>query len=105
MSRTPQDTFLSDQALAAARDAADDPSLVPVAITAANGEQCTWCDCPDGPNSPHNQRGYRCPGCPETAKSVVSTFAGPNIRYDFPACDRHTTDIVASVARTVRGAK
>lgn len=105
MTRSPQDTFLSDQTLATARDAAADPSLVPVAITAANGEQCTWCDCPDGPNSPHNQRGYRCPGCPATAKNVVSTFTGPSIRYDFPACDRHTTDIVASVARVVGGAR
>ena len=101
--RTPQDTFLSDQTLATARTAAADPGTVPVAITAANGEQCTWCDCPDGPNSPHNQLGYRCPGCPATAKNVVSTFAGPNLRYDFPACDRHTTDIVTSIAQVVRG--
>jgi hypothetical protein len=105
MARTPQDTFLSDQTLATAREAATDPATVPVAITAANGEQCTWCDCPDGPDSPHNQRGYRCPGCQATAKYVVSTFSGPNLRYDFPACDRHHTDIVAAVARTVRGAK
>ena len=103
MTRTPQDTFLSDQTLATARDAAADPSLAPVAITAANGEQCTWCDCPIGPNSPHNRRGYRCGGCPATAKNVVSTFAGPLLRYDFPACDRHTTDIVASVAQVVGG--
>ncbi|MFJ4617390.1 hypothetical protein [Streptomyces sp. NPDC088812] len=105
MTRSPQDTFLSDQALAAARDAAADPSLVPVAITAANGEQCTWCDCPVGPDSPHNQRGYKCAGCPDTAKYVVSTFAGPNLRYDFPACERHASDIVAAVTATVRGAR
>ena len=101
--RTPQDTFLSDQALATARDAATDPGTIPVAITAANGEQCTWCDCPLGPDSPHNQPDYRCPGCPATAKNVVSTFAGPNLRYDFPACDRHTTDIVMSIAQLVGG--
>ncbi|UJV41595.1 hypothetical protein [Streptomyces sp. AMCC400023] len=105
MTRTPQDTFLSDQALATAREAATDPGTVPVAITAANGEQCTWCDCPLGPDSPHNQRGYRCPGCPEQAKHVVSTFAGPNLRYDFPACGRHTTDIVASIAQLVGGTR
>ena len=105
MTRTPQDTFLSDQALAAARDAATDPTLVPVAITAANGEQCTWCDCPLGPDSPHNRRDYRCGGCTHTAKSVVSTFAGPGRRYDFPACERHTADIVAAVAQTVAGAR
>ncbi|MFJ5728767.1 hypothetical protein [Streptomyces paradoxus] len=103
--RTPQDTFLSDQTLATARDAATDPSLVPVAVTAANGQQCTWCDCPDGPDSPHNRRDYVCGGCPTPAKNVVSTFSGPNLRYDFPACERHTTDIVASVATAVRGAR
>lgn len=105
MTRTPLDTFLSDQALATARDAATDPGTIPVAITAANGQQCTWCECPDGPDSPHNQRGYVCGGCPATAKYVVSTFSGPNLRYDFPACERHTTDIVAAVARTVAGAR
>lgn len=104
MKRTPQDTFLSDQTLAAAHEAAADPRTIPVAITAANGETCTWCDCPDGPNSPHNRRGYRCPGCPAAAKYVVSTFNGPNLRYDFPACDRHHTDIVAAVAAVTAGA-
>ncbi|MGW2044674.1 hypothetical protein ACWCPF_05755 [Streptomyces sp. NPDC001858] len=105
MTRTPQQTFWSDQALAAARETAADPSLVPVAITAANGEQCTWCDCPLGPDSPHNQRGYVCGGCLATATSVVSTFTGPSLRYDFPACDRHTADIVASIAQVVGGAR
>jgi hypothetical protein len=102
MTRSPQDTFLSDQALATARDAAADPNLVPVAVTAANGEQCTWCDCP---LDLHKQPGYVCGGCPLPAKSVVSTFAGPSLRYDFPACDRHTADIVASVAQVAAGAR
>ncbi|MFE4701430.1 hypothetical protein ACFRIC_30650 [Streptomyces sp. NPDC056738] len=102
MTRTAQDTFLSDQTLATARDAAADPSLVPVAITAANGEQCTWCDCP---LALHKQPGYRCGGCPTQAENVVSAFAGPGVRYDFPACDRHTTDIVASIAQVVGGAR
>lgn len=105
MSRTPQDTFLSDQTLAAAREAAGDPNLLPIAITAANGEQCTWCDCPDGPDSPHNQRDYRCGGCPATAKYVVSIHAGPYKRYDYPACDRHHTDIVATAAQLAGGAR
>lgn len=100
--RTPQDTFLSDQTLATARDAAAVPGTVPVAITAANGEQCTWCDCPI---ALHQQPGYRCGGCPEQAKNVVSTFTGPSLRYDFPACERHTTDIVASVAQVVGGVR
>ena len=103
MIRTPQDTALSDQALAAARDAAADPTLLPVALTAANNQQCSWCDCPDGPDSPHNQRDYRCPGCPADAKYVISTFAGPNLRYDYPACERHHTDILAAIVTLAGG--
>jgi hypothetical protein len=102
VTRTPLDTFLSDQALAAGRTAAADPSLVPVVVTAANGEQCTWCDCPDGPGSPHNNPNYRCGGCGTAAKHVVSTFSGPNRRYDFPACERHRDDIVAAVIATTQ---
>ncbi|MFG3586584.1 hypothetical protein [Streptomyces sp. NPDC047990] len=102
MIRTPQDTFLSDQTLAAARDVAADPGLVPIAITAANGEQCNWCDCP---LDLHAQPGYVCSGCPLPAEHVVSTFTGPTIRYDFPACDRHTTDIVATVAQIAGGSR
>ncbi|MEU7399709.1 hypothetical protein [Streptomyces sp. NPDC044948] len=101
MKRTPRDTFLSDQALAAARDAAADPSLAPIAVTAANGEQCTWCDCPLGPDSPHNNPNYRCGGCPKTAEAVVSAFAGPNRRYDYPACKRHRDDVVASLVTAI----
>lgn len=101
MTRTPQDTFLSDQALAAARNAASAPGVVPIAITAANGEQCTWCDCPDGPDSPHNNPDYRCSGCPKPATAIVSTFAGPARRYDFPACERHRDDVVAAAVGAI----
>ncbi|BBA99243.1 hypothetical protein RVR_5782 [Actinacidiphila reveromycinica] len=106
MTRTPQDTFLSDQTLAAAREAALDPGTVPVAITAADGKKrCTWCDCPDGPDSPHNRPGYRCGGCPALAVHVVSVHLGPNLRYDYPACGRHWTEVVARVASTVSASR
>lgn len=98
----PQETFLSDQALAYARDIAAAGAAVPIVLDPANGEQCAWCDCPDGPDSPHNQRGYRCPGCGTKADMVVKVFAGPILRYDFPACNRHHADIIAAVAHTVR---
>nr|WP_202551060.1 hypothetical protein [Streptomyces sp. SID8352] len=88
---------MSDQALAAARDAAAHPALAPIAITAANGEQCSWCDCPDGPDSPHNTANYQCSGCPKAAEAIVSAFAGPNRRYDYAACRRHRDDIVAAL--------
>lgn len=102
MSPTPQQTFWSDQALATARDVAAAGNTVPIVLDPADGERCTWCDCPDGPDSPHNRRGYKCDGCPAGADYVVRLFAGPDVRYDFPACDRHHTDIIAAVAETIR---
>ncbi|MDT3395469.1 hypothetical protein RKE29_02180 [Streptomyces sp. B1866] len=103
MKRTAYQTFLADQTLAAAAEAAALPGQVPVAITTVDGGRCTWCDCPDGPDSPHNQRGYQCGGCPAPAAVVVSVHTGPELRYDFPACERHQADIVAAVAYTVGG--
>lgn len=103
MTRTPRETFLSDQTLATARDLAADPRNVPIAITRAVGGRCTWCDCPDGADSPHNRPGYRCAGCPAPATAVLSAFVGPDHRYDYPACDEHTPDIVTSIARIAGG--
>jgi hypothetical protein len=101
--RTPQDTFLSDQALAFARDIATDGNTIPIVLDPPNGETCTWCDCPDGPGSPHNRRGYRCPGCPANADAILRVFASPTVRYDFPACDRHQAHVIAAVAQLTSG--
>ncbi len=102
MSPTPQETFWSDQTLAAAQEAAYDPSLLPVAVTAADGKaRCTWCDCPDGPDSPHNNPDYRCAGCPSLAVHVVSVQESPSLRYDYPACEKHWAEIVAQIAGAV----
>ncbi|WP_031516815.1 hypothetical protein [Streptomyces sp. NRRL F-5123] len=104
--RTPLETFWSDQVLAAARDAAADPSLLPLAITAADGKtRCTWCDCPDGPDSPHNNPAYRCTGCPTTARQVVSFYARPNLRYDYPACEQHYAEIVGQIVRAAAASR
>ncbi|MGW1278042.1 hypothetical protein ACWD4V_13960 [Streptomyces tsukubensis] len=101
MTRTPQETFLSDQTLAAARHAAEaTPGLLSVAITPANGEQCTWCDCPTSSDGPHSQPGYRCAGCPDSAKHVVSAYTGPDLRFDYPACRRHSPQIVIDLVET-----
>lgn len=102
MSRSPRDTFLSDQALAAGREAAADPGLAPIVVTAANGEQCSWCDCPDGPDSPHLNPDYRCGGCGSKAVSIVSSFTGPNRRYDYAACERHRDEVVAALVNAIR---
>lgn len=105
MTRTPQETFLSDQVLALGRDMAADPRVLTVVVSVADGKSlCTWCDCPDGPDSPHNQSGYRCAGCPDTARHMVSTFAGPNERYDYPACEQHKDRILEALA-TMLGAQ
>jgi hypothetical protein len=102
--RAPQETFWSDQALATARDAARDPGTLPVAVTAADGKtRCTWCACPDEPDSPHNNPGYRCAGCPATAEHVVSVYASPNLRYDYPACGEHYTEVVAQIVGALAG--
>lgn len=96
--RTPQETFLSDQALAAAREAAADPTQLVVALTAADGkQQCSWCECP----IEAHLGGGRCAGCPATAVHVVSVFAGQHVRYDYPSCERHHTDVIAQHARVV----
>lgn len=96
--RTPRQTAFSDQANALARDLAADLSTLPIVLDPPNGEQCTWCDCPDGPNSPHNRSGYRCGGCPAAADHVVRVFSSPNRRVDYPACDRHHVEIIAAIA-------
>lgn len=96
--RTPQQTFLSDQALAAAREAAADPDQLAIALTAAEGkQQCSWCDCP----IEAHLNGETCAGCPATAVHVVSVYATQHLRYDYPACERHHADIVAQHARVV----
>ncbi|GAA4676624.1 hypothetical protein GCM10023347_33660 [Streptomyces chumphonensis] len=101
---TPQETFWSDQTLAAVRDAARDPKLLPVAVVAApDNTRCSWCDCDDSEDSPHNRPGYRCAGCPETAMSVVAVHSGPHRRYDYPACDRHRDDIITTLVRATGG--
>lgn len=96
--RTPYDTFLSDQALAYAREQAETPGTLAVVLDYATpGQQCTWCDCPDGLNSPHNDTRFRCSGCPSHAYYVVHAVAGTR-QSDIPMCKAHHSDFVAMLA-------
>lgn len=102
---TPRETFLSDQALAMARDIAADGRTIPIVLDPAHGQPCTWCDCPDGPDSPHNNPGYRCGGCTTPADIIVRVFVTADRRTDYPACDRHHAEIIAAVATAGRGGR
>lgn len=103
--RTPQDTFLSDQALAAARDQASDGRTLAVVLDyATDGQQCSWCDCPDDPSSPHYQDSYRCDGCPADAYYVASMFNSTVGRRDIPLCRGHLGAFKAHVVHTLTGA-
>ncbi|MFB7289013.1 hypothetical protein [Actinacidiphila glaucinigra] len=82
--RTPLDVFLSDQALAEAREQAKIPGTLAIAITpAAPGTQCSWCDC----DIALNETEHRCKGCPNPAAVIMHQFRhGSPVRVDVPLC-------------------
>lgn len=99
MTRTPQDTFLSDQGLAAARDLAADGKTVVIFPDAPDGEQCSWCDCPD---FEHTDQAYQCPACPAPAAAVLRIFDGTPVRRDIPVCDRHQLEAIRFISLVVQ---
>jgi hypothetical protein len=100
MARTPQQTFWSDQALATARDAAADGRTIAVVHDFADGEQCSWCSCPDE-ETLTDLKGHRCGGCPNPAGSVFRVHDGSPVRRDIPVCDEHRDDALVFMARYV----
>ncbi|WP_327703606.1 hypothetical protein OG530_19140 [Streptomyces decoyicus] len=74
MSRRPQDTFLSDQGLAAARDMAADGKTVVIFADTPDGQQCSWCDCPDF--EPVDQA-HQCEPCPNAADAFIALVLRP----------------------------
>lgn len=92
MTRTAQQTFWSDQALAAARETAADGRAVAIVNDFADGEQCSWCDC-----SLADFRGHRCSGCPEAAGSVLRVHDGSPVRRDIPVCEGHRDEAVVFI--------
>lgn len=99
MTRTPQETFLSDQALATARDiaAAGAPTVV---FTPAHSGPCVWCDC-DVTAEQHNPE--FCAGCPHGAAMVMHVFnANTPLRRDIPLCIGHKDDALRFVTAIVQ---
>lgn len=103
MTRTAQQTFWSDQALATARDTASDGSTIAIVNDFPNGEQCSWCDCPNEAVLGDLQ-GHHCIGCPDPAGSVLRIHDGTQTRRDIPVCNKHRDD-AAVFAFTVLGAR
>ncbi|MGQ4358894.1 hypothetical protein [Streptomyces sp. SAS_272] len=94
MTRTPNQTFWSDQALATARDVAADGRTVAVVNDFPNGEQCSWCDC-----TLADFKDHRCGGCPKPAGSILRIHDGTPVRRDIPVCEGHLDDAIELVAR------
>ncbi|MFG2855671.1 hypothetical protein ACGFZ9_34225 [Streptomyces mirabilis] len=100
MTRTPNQTFWSDQALAAARETAADGRTIAIVNDFPNGEQCSWCDC-----TLADFKGHRCSGCPDPAGSVLRVYDGSPARRDIPVCDGHREDAIVFAYRALGGAR
>ncbi|NEC90448.1 hypothetical protein [Streptomyces sp. SID12501] len=105
MTRTVQETFWSDQALATAREAASNGRTLAVVNDFPNGEQCSWCDCPDEETFNDLKEGHRCSGCPKTAGSVLRVYDGSPVRRDLPVCEGHRDDAVVFIYSVLGGAR
>ncbi|MGP4048751.1 hypothetical protein [Streptomyces sp. 2A115] len=98
MTRTAQQTFWSDQALATAREAAADGRTIAVVNDFADGEQCSWCDCSDD-QVLGDTDGHHCAGCAQPAGSVLRVHDGTRLRRDLPVCTGHRDEAVVFVYR------
>lgn len=104
MTRTAQETFWSDQALATARDVAADGRTIAIVNDFPNGEQCSWCDCPDE-QVLGDIKAHHCDGCHKPAGSILRVHDGTRLRRDIPVCDGHRDDAVVFAYRMLGGAR
>lgn len=106
MARTAHQTFLSDQALAAAREQAKTPGTMAVVIDyATDGQQCSWCPC-SVEQILGDRDSHRCAGCPEDAAYVMHHFRhGSGVRNDIPLCRGCKADAITFMATVVGGAR
>lgn len=97
MTRTPLDTFLSDQALAHARDLAahGTPTVV---ILPLDGGACDWCDC--DVTAHHAQF---CAGCPSDAAMVMHIYsaASGQRERDVQLCPGHKDDAMRFITAVI----
>ncbi|MFJ9748906.1 hypothetical protein [Streptomyces chartreusis] len=103
MTRTAQQTFWSDQALATARETASDGRTIAIVNDFPNGEQCSWCDCTIEA-AIGDAKGHHCDGCPNPAGSVLRIHDGSPVRRDIPVCDGHLEDAIVFAYRVLGGA-
>jgi hypothetical protein len=101
VSRTPQQTFWSDQALARARDEAADGRTITIVHDYANGEQCSWCSCTDE-DTLADLKGHRCDGCPEPAETVMRVHTRMPVRRDIPICAGHRDEAITFMVRWLK---
>lgn len=96
MTRTPLDTFLSDQALAHARDlaASGTPTVV---ILPLDGGACDWCDCT---TESHAQF---CAGCPNDAAMVMHIYSAATGKRerDVQLCPGHKDDAMRVITAVI----
>lgn len=96
--RTPQETFLSDQALAFARDEAKVPGTLSVVLDYATSGRCSWCDCDVIAGDDRHQ----CGGCPADAAFVMHQYRhGSPVRNDIPLCTGHKDDAIRFVTALI----
>lgn len=98
MTRTAQQTFWSDQALATARETASDGRTIAIVDDFPDGEQCSWCDCTIEAVV-GDAKGHHCAGCPEPAGSVLRVHDGSPVRRDVPVCEAHRDEAVVFIYR------
>ncbi|WP_326808150.1 hypothetical protein OHB04_22695 [Streptomyces sp. NBC_01775] len=94
MTRTPQETFLSDQSHAAARDLATAGTPV-IVLDPATGGQCTWCECDVTIGHVEGRCATPCQG---TADLVMCIYrAGGHVRTDIALCSACHPDAMTFV--------
>lgn len=98
MTRTAQQTFWSDQALAQAREVSADGSTIAIVNDFPDGEPCSWCDCSDE-KAIADPEGHDCPTCPAPAASILRVHDGSPVRRDIPVCEGHRDEAVVFVYR------
>ncbi|KUN91898.1 hypothetical protein [Streptomyces caeruleatus] len=95
---TPLDTFLSDQALATARDLAGRGT--PAVVVLPDTGTCNWCDC-DVLAKGHDSE--FCAGCPREAASALHVYSATTGQREWhiTICPSHKDDAMRFITAIV----